>query len=112
VALGEYVLAVATTVLVLLSLTVLRRPQRWRVFRRLQKMSETVVIRLVPGTQPGPVVAALNQIDGVSVHSLVVRDRDGELVVQADLQATGERGLEELLAPLSEREGVESLEVS
>lgn len=111
-ALGAWLLSIVTTGIVLFSLTALRRPQRWRIFRRVQKVSETVVIRLVRGVEAGPVVAALNQIDGVSVQSLVVRDRDGELVVQADLQATGDRGLEELLAPLSEREGVGSLEVS
>src|SRR5205823_10126774 len=45
-ALGEYWLAAATTGVVLLSLTVLRRPQRWPVFRRLAKAREAVVIRV------------------------------------------------------------------
>ena len=111
-ALGAWLLSIVTTGIVLFSLTALRRPQRWWVFRRLQKANETVVIRLHKGIEAGPVVAALNQIEGVYVHSLIVRDRDGAIVVQADLQATGETGLESLLVPIGEREGVETLEIS
>lgn len=111
-ALGEYVLAVVTTVLVLLSLTVLRRPQRWALFRRMARISETVVIRVREGRDTGSVVAALNGIDGVEVRSLVVRHREGETVLMADVVASEGTGLEELLRPLSDRDDVVSIEVS
>jgi putative Mg2+ transporter-C (MgtC) family protein len=112
-ALGAYGLAVAATGVVVLSLTALRRPQRWSLVRRLARANETVVIRLHRGRDAGPVVAALNGIEGVSISSLIVRDRSGEKVVQADVNArTDERSLEALLQPLVERDDVLSVEVS
>jgi len=109
-ALGQYWLALATTGFVLLSLTALRRPQRWGVFRRLAKAREAVIVR-VHGTDASGVLAALNGIPGVTVHSLLVRNRGGKLVVQADVTGPGQVSLEELLGPLSERADVEGVEV-
>lgn len=109
-ALGEYWLAVTTTAVVLLSLTVLRRPQRWGLFRRLAQARESVVIR-VRGPDAGPVVAALNGIPGVTVHSLLVRNRGGALVIQADVTGPGQVSLEELLTPVSARADVDAVEV-
>lgn len=109
-ALGHYGLGVATTAAVLVSLTLLRRPQRWPVFRRLARAHESVVIR-VNGADAGGVVAALNAIPGITVRSLIVRDRAGQLVVQAEVIAGSEAGLEHLLAPLADRPDVEAIEV-
>jgi putative Mg2+ transporter-C (MgtC) family protein len=110
-ALGEYWLAAATTGIVVLSLTVLRRPQRWALVRRLARVNETVVIRVREGSDTGRVVQALNGIVGIDVQSLIVRHRDDETVILADLTARG-GGLEQLLAPLAEREEIVSLEVT
>ena len=112
VALGEYLLAVVTTALVMFSLTVLRRPQRWKIFRSLARANETVVIRMRAGCEAGPAVAALSAIEGVTVHSLIVRDRDDEVVVQADVTGLRESDLSELLNPLSERDDVTSVELA
>lgn len=111
-ALGQYLLAGATTVIVLLSLTVLRRPQRWVLFRKLARANETVVIHLSRGAEPGRVVAALNDIEGIQVRSLIVRERGNDTVVQADLQGLPGISIEEHLAPFSERDDVQALEVS
>jgi putative Mg2+ transporter-C (MgtC) family protein len=110
-ALGEYWLAVFTTVLVLLSLTVLRRPERWSVVRSMAKVNETVVIHLKPGCDAGAVLAQMSALEGVTIHSLVVRDRNGEKVVRADLTAPAGLNLEELLAPVGQRPDVASLEL-
>jgi putative Mg2+ transporter-C (MgtC) family protein len=110
-ALGHYGLAVATTAAVLVSLTLLRRPQRWPVFRRLARAHESVVIR-VNGPDAGAVVAALNGIAGITVRSLIVRDRAGQLVVQAEVVASSDTGLERLLAPLADRADIETIEVA
>lgn len=112
VALGEYTLSVVTTGLVMFSLTVLRRPQRWRIFRKMARANETVVIRMKAGCQAGPVVAALGAIDGLTVHSLIVRDRDDGVVVQADVTGLSEFGLSELLDPLSQRDDVTAVEIA
>jgi putative Mg2+ transporter-C (MgtC) family protein len=111
-ALGEISLAIITTLLVLVSLTVLRRPQRWAIVRRLAQANETVVIRVREGADTAAVVGALNAIEGLKVQSLIVRDRGGELVVQADVASRVGANLEELLAPLSERDDVVSLEIT
>jgi putative Mg2+ transporter-C (MgtC) family protein len=112
-ALGEYGLAAATTGVVVLSLTVLRRPQRWRLFRMLSRANETVVIHVAPGRDAGGVVAALNAIPGLRVQSLLVRDRGDECVVQADVAGSpGQLDLESLLTPLADRDDVASLEVT
>jgi putative Mg2+ transporter-C (MgtC) family protein len=111
-ALGEYGLAAATTAIVVLSLTVLRRPQRWALVRRLARVNETVVIRVREGSDTGLVVQALNAIEGVAVQSLIVRHRDDETVILADLIARGGISLEQLLAPLAEQPEVVSLEVT
>lgn len=111
-ALGQFLLAAATTLIVLLSLTVLRRPQRWAVFRRLARANETVVIHLSRDAEAGPVVSAINEIQGIKVRSLIVRERGDETVLQADLQGLPGISIEELLAPLAEREDVNALEVS
>ena len=111
-ALGEFGLAVVTTGIVVLSLTVLRRPQRFRFIRSLARANETVVIRLAAGAEAGAVVAALNDIEGVRVQSLMVRDRADERVVQADLLGRpGAGSLEQILAPLTDRDDVVSIEI-
>jgi putative Mg2+ transporter-C (MgtC) family protein len=111
-ALGEYGLGIVTTALVLVSLTLLRHPQRWGFFQRLARVQDTVVIRIRRGHPAGPVVAALNQIEGIVVHSLLVRDRGDELVVQADLTGLPGVGMEALLAPITDRDDVSSVEVT
>ena len=110
-ALGRFQLALATTAVVLFSLTVLRGPQRWLV-RRMARISETVIVRVRKGGDPGQVMAAIHGIDGVQVHSLVVRDRHDEVVVQADVVAKSGADLEGLFAPLANRDDVISVEVS
>ena len=109
-ALGMYGPTLVTTALVLASLVGLRGPRRW-LSHRLAVVRETAIVRLQPGADPSEVVAALNQLRGVRISSLTVRERDEGAVVRADLSGRGGERLEEVLAPLGERGDVSGLEV-
>ncbi|MDP9072334.1 MAG: MgtC/SapB family protein [Actinomycetota bacterium] len=109
-ALGMYGPTLVTTALVLASLVGLRAPRRW-LSRRLAVVRETAIVRLESGADPSEVVAALNQLRGVRISSLTVREREDGAVVRADLSGRGSEPLEDVLAPLSERDDVSGLEV-
>ena len=109
-ALGMYGPTLVTTALVLLSLVGLRAPRRW-LSRRLAVVRETVIVRLQPGADPTEVVTALNQLRSVRISSLTVRERGAGAVVRADLSGRGDENLEELLAPLEDREEVRGVDV-
>ena len=108
-ALGAYVLTVEAFVLLLLSLTVLRGPQRWLV-RRFSRVEERVVIRLSPDAKTGEIVDALNSLEGLEVRSLQVRERGETKVVQAELRSVAGRNVEEALAPIAGRDDVTHVE--
>lgn len=110
-ALGAYALTSVSTVLLLVSLTVLRGPQRWLV-RRLARVHESVVIHLRAGADPSDVIGALNAIEDLTVRSLVVRERGDAAVVRAEMQAQSKEQLHRALRPLSDRFDVEQVEVS
>ena len=110
-ALGAYTITLEAAGLLLLSLTVLRRPQRW-VVRRLARVRETVVVRMTPDADPSAVIDALNRLDGVTVRSLVVRERGDQCVVQAELHTAHGEKLGDALAPLTARDDVLEVEIS
>jgi putative Mg2+ transporter-C (MgtC) family protein len=110
-ALGAYFLSVVSTVAVLGSLVLLRRPRQWLV-RRLGRVGEAVVIRLRQGADVTAVVAELNAVPEVEINSMTIRERGGETLVQADLTAKAGSVLERLLAPLADRPDVADLEIS
>ena len=109
-ALGMYVPTLVTTALVLVSLVGLRAPRRW-LSRRLALVRETLIVRVEPGADPSEVVTALNQLPGVRISSLTVRERADGSVVRVDLSGRGDENLEDLLALLEERSDVTGLEV-
>lgn len=103
--LGNFFAATATTVGLLLSLVALRAPRRW-VRRRLAKVTETAIVHLRENANPSGVVAALHEIDGLQVRALSVRRTDEGLAVEADLKASPEVELGEVIGTLADRDEV------
>jgi putative Mg2+ transporter-C (MgtC) family protein len=110
VGVGSYFATVVTTAALLVALVGLRAPRRWIAARGRGR--EIVVIHVVKGVDPSAVVHALNDIEGVRIRSLNVRAQDGDCIVTADVAGPYGVELEALLAPLADRDDVESLDVS
>lgn len=108
VGLGSYLLCVVATAVVLVSL---RWPRRW-IARRQARSRDVVTVRLSPGADPSPVIAAMIGLPGVAVRSIVVRSSENECVVEADLVGATGGELESLVAPLVDRDDVEGLDVT
>ncbi len=102
--LGSYAIAVFATVATLLTLVGLKGPERWLEARR--KAEDAVEIHLVPGAEPGPVIAALAGMEGVSLRSTVVHRHQGHSAVVARLD--GPAGLERVIEAIGGRDDVES----
>jgi putative Mg2+ transporter-C (MgtC) family protein len=109
-ALGSYRPTLVATGLMLVTLVVLRWPAR--ALRSRVRARETVVIRLAAGAEPGAVVRALGDLEGVGVRSLSVRDIDDDCIVQADVMGESGADLEARLAPIADLDEVESVEVT
>ncbi|HEX2039419.1 MAG TPA: MgtC/SapB family protein [Acidimicrobiales bacterium] len=110
VGVGSYIVTAVTTAALLLALVGLRAPRRWIAARAHSR--ETVVVRLARGAEPSRVVAALNELPGISIRSLSVREEDEDCTITADVAGPTGKELEELLAPLADREDVDALDVS
>jgi putative Mg2+ transporter-C (MgtC) family protein len=108
--LGSYVLVTAATMITLVSLVALRFPERW-IRRKLAVDRETVVLRLAPGAEAAPVIAALAGVEGVRIQHLSVQREDDDVVVEAGVTGLPGLPLAQLLSPLAERDDVASLEV-
>jgi putative Mg2+ transporter-C (MgtC) family protein len=110
-AVGSYLATVVTTVALLVALVGLRAPRRWLV-ARYARGRDTVVIRVANGYDSSGVVTALNEVRDITIRSLSMREREGVWMVTADVTGHSGQELEALLAPLADREDVESLDVS
>jgi putative Mg2+ transporter-C (MgtC) family protein len=110
-AVGSYFTTTATTVLLLVALVGLRAPRRWLV-ARYARGRDTAVIRIARGYEASGVVAALNELRDISIRSLSVRRQEDAWVVTADISGPSGQELEAVLAPLADREEVDSLDVS
>ena len=109
---GLYYLATLTTGALLFALVILKMPVGW-IEDRFGRDSEDVVISMQPGADPGGVITALHELTGVEVRSLRVRDLEDRCVVQADLRATRRgAGIEALLGPILDHEGVAEVDVT
>ncbi|MGH9023980.1 MAG: MgtC/SapB family protein [Acidimicrobiia bacterium] len=90
VAMGAYTMAAVGTLGLLVALCALRRPRRWlrqRVAGAPECIGsrEAVFIHLRPRADAEPVVAALRSHPGVEVSSVLLRESDDEIVVEADV---------------------------
>lgn len=110
-AVGSYLATVVTTVALLVALVGLRAPRRWLV-ARYARGRDTVVIQVAHGHETSGIVMALNQIEDIGIRSLSVRERDDVWIISADVTGRSGQELEAVLAPLADREDVESLDVS
>ena len=110
--LGSYVLVAAATAITLVSLVALRWPEQW-VERKLALDRETVVVHVAEGAEPGPVIAALADLDGIRIRQLTVRREEAEHVIEVTV--VGGRGtgsVAERVAPLTQRDDVASFDVA
>lgn len=110
-ALGSYFTTTATTLLLLLALVGLRAPRRWLV-SRYARGRDTAVIRIARGYAASGVIAALDELRDISIQSMSVREQEGGWVITADVTGRSGQELEAVLAPLADREDVDSLDVS
>ena len=102
VAMGEYMVAAACTLALILSLTILRGPRAW-LRNRFVEVDEGVVIRLRSPEDAGEVIKALRRFDDLDVSSVALRGADEEVVVQVQVRG---RNVEVRLAELAERDDV------
>lgn len=109
--LGTYVVCLVTTAVVLVSLVGLRWPRRW-IARRRTRASDTITVRLRRGSDPSAVIAAISQIDGVTIRSVAVGDDDRGRVVEADVVGRPRPEVEGLVSSIGERDDVEDLDLS
>ena len=111
-AVGSYFVTLMSTVFLLVSLVGLRAPRRWLMARYARGGRDTAVIRVAKGYAASDVIAALNELRDIAIRSMSVRQQEGGWVVTADVTSHSGQQLEALLAPLADREDVDSLDVS
>jgi putative Mg2+ transporter-C (MgtC) family protein len=110
VGIGGYVMASLTTLALLVALVGLRGPRRL-IRQRIGRVSATIAIRLRPGADPGPVMAAVSDIEGLDVRSVTVNSRDDGDLIFAQVKTLGHSEVTALVAPLADRPEVASVDV-
>jgi putative Mg2+ transporter-C (MgtC) family protein len=110
IGLGYYWAAVAVTVATLGSLVGFRSLRRW-IRGRFGRRAETVSFRLRPGSEPGPLVAALHALPGVAVRSLHIEhdEEADQCEISAGLKTGARVDLDAMLATLAQRADVDTL---
>jgi uncharacterized membrane protein YhiD involved in acid resistance len=110
VGLGNYFVASVTTVALLLALVGLRRPRRWLLRRTMRH--ERVTVTLAPGAASEPVVAAIRDLRGAAVRSMVVHERaERGHLIDAELRCARGIVLDDLIVPIAERDDVAEVEL-
>ena len=108
---GSYFVASMATGVLLVSLVLLRGPDRW-IGARLARRRESVVLTLTEDADPGAVITALRDVDEVHVKSVSYRTVEGHRIVEAFVAAGVGVNIETALMPLVDRPDVAGLEVS
>jgi putative Mg2+ transporter-C (MgtC) family protein len=96
--------AVAT--LVLLGSLLLLRPVRAWIRRDLRRDSADIKVELEEGVEPEGVIDALNGLDGVAVHRLVIEKVDRRYVVLAHLIGDRHVHVKQAMEPVTRRTDV------
>lgn len=109
--LGAYWMSLVATAAALFALVGLRYPERYLV-RRRGKVRESVLIRMSAGADPSVAIGAVTALRGVKLRSVVVRERDDGVLVEADLEARRGISLEGELSSLAGRPEVTGVEVA
>ena len=112
---GDFAPAVATTVVMLLALVLLRFPRNWvRMHTHPEAREIEVVLRA--GESEHAVVAALQGINGIRLDSYSLEKADGAFVVIAQIHALQEAvqvpELRAALSPIARLEGVSTMRVN
>lgn len=100
--------AVGTTVILLVTLTLMRLPERW--ISRVARDQETVILTLEQGVEVGPVIEDLTGRS--DLRSMRIENRDGRKVIEADVTVRRGKSVESVLAPLAERDDVVEMSIS
>jgi len=106
VGVGYYWAAIAATVAALAALVGFRYLRSW-IRRHFARESEVVTFRLRRGTDPSGLVAAINDLAGVSVRSLRIDASEESTDVTVGLKTEPAVRLDTRLAPLATRPDVE-----
>jgi putative Mg2+ transporter-C (MgtC) family protein len=105
---GDIGTATVTAVALTGSLAVLR-PLRALVRRYLQRDRRRVKVVLRLGAEPGDAVTALQELDGVDVHSLTIDKEGGAFVLLADIRSAPHITLNDRLHAIARRDDVDTL---
>lgn len=108
VGLGVYIPAIIVTAVLLLSLTLLRKPRRW-IRQHFVHARENVVVRIPLSADPGPVITALETLEDCVIEGIMVRRRpdddltmiEAEINVRGGLLATRVQHIEDMPSVLS-----------
>jgi putative Mg2+ transporter-C (MgtC) family protein len=105
---GDPGAAAVCTAALLVALLVFRYP-RALIRRYLRTDRERIELTLVPGSDPTPLIDAIEGLDSVTLEHLAVRKADGCLQLVADLSAVRGADLEPSLATLALRDDVAAM---
>lgn len=100
--------AVATGVMFLALVALL--PMRNWMRQRIARESRELRMRVADGGDPGNVIAALHDLDGIDVGRMTVHKTDGDYVVLAELKAERGVGLDERIAQISRHPDIADLD--
>jgi putative Mg2+ transporter-C (MgtC) family protein len=104
---GDFSPAIATTIVMLVALVLLRVPRDW--VRSHVPDRDVVRVVLRPGADEERLLNALDRLDGVRVESVALEKEGGAVVVIAHVRGSAGTRLGELLTPISRLEDVTTL---
>jgi uncharacterized membrane protein YhiD involved in acid resistance len=107
---GDFSPAIATTVIMLVALVILRVPRNW-IRQYLRTDRETVRVVLRPGVAEGAVLTSMRAIDGLHIDSVAVEKEQGAFVILAQMRADATGRVPELLSPIARLDDVDTLRV-
>jgi putative Mg2+ transporter-C (MgtC) family protein len=106
---GDFPPAIATTVVALVALALLRFPRQW-IRRYVRSNREDVRIVLRRGEHETPVLDAIDEIDDLRVERFVVEKQDGAYVLNARIHAAHGHTVRALISPIAHLDTVETLQ--
>jgi putative Mg2+ transporter-C (MgtC) family protein len=111
VGLGSYMLATAATVAMIVALAGLRLPERW-ITHRLERHVHRALITVAPDADPMAVVAALGEIDDLTVRSVEIRRSEDGCTVDAAVDVVPGVDFEGLVSSLATRDDVDDVDLA
>jgi putative Mg2+ transporter-C (MgtC) family protein len=105
---GDIGTAFGGTAAALIGLAVLRLPRDW-IRARITKRDKEVEVMLAGGTEPDVVLAAIDDVPGLTVNSSAVQKRNGQYVLMVQVEADRRVSVDERLSAIARRPDVETL---